>query len=46
MIVQGITRTDMYSIVTGSIVVSLLAIIADMILLFIQKRLTPKGIAN
>lgn len=46
LIVQGITRTDMYSIVTGSIVVSLLAIIADTVLLLIQKRLTPKGIEN
>lgn len=46
LIVQGITRADMYSIVTGAIVVSLLSIIADTILLFIQKWLTPKGLEN
>ncbi|WP_255301152.1 ABC transporter permease [Bacillus sp. Marseille-P3800] len=45
-IVQGISRGDMYSIVAGALLVSLLAIIADTLLLFIQKWLTPKGITE
>ena len=45
-IVQGISRGDMYSIVAGAVLVSLLAIIADTLLLFIQKWLTPKGITE
>ncbi|PTX49352.1 osmoprotectant transport system permease protein [Melghirimyces profundicolus] len=44
MIVQGIVRTDQYLIVTGSIAVSLLAIIADVLLGSVQKWLTPKGL--
>lgn len=46
LIVQGITRTDMYSIVTGALVVSLLAIVADTMLLFVQKWMTPRGLAK
>lgn len=42
-IVQGISRGDMYSIVAGAVLVSLLAIIADTILLVLQKWFTPKG---
>ncbi|MFS0787865.1 ABC transporter permease [Shouchella sp. 1P09AA] len=45
-IVQGISRGDMYSIVAGAVLVSLLAILADTLLLFIQKWLTPKGITE
>ncbi len=45
LIVQGISRGDMYSIIAGAVLVSLLAIIADTVLLFIQKWLTPKGLA-
>ncbi|WP_276569435.1 ABC transporter permease [Shouchella lehensis] len=43
LIVQGISRGDMYSIVAGAVLVSLLAIIADTILLLLQKWFTPKG---
>lgn len=43
LIVQGISRGDMYSIVAGAVLVSLLAIIADTILLVLQKWFTPKG---
>ncbi|MDQ0208536.1 ABC transporter permease [Alkalicoccobacillus murimartini] len=46
LIVQGITRGDQYSIIAGAVAVSLLAIIADGILLFIQKMLTPKGLTQ
>lgn len=46
LIVQGISRGDMYSIIAGAILVSLLAIIADTILLLIQKWFTPKGLTE
>ncbi|TDL31759.1 ABC transporter permease [Jeotgalibacillus sp. S-D1] len=46
LITQGISRGDNYLIISGSLAVALLAIIADAILLFIQKRFTTKGIAN
>ncbi|TSB44928.1 ABC transporter permease [Alkalicoccobacillus porphyridii] len=46
LIVQGITRGDQYSIIAGAVAVSLLAIVADALLFFIQKRLTPKGITQ
>lgn len=46
LITQGITRGDNNLIITGSIAVSILAIIADVILLGVQKWLTPKGLAD
>jgi osmoprotectant transport system permease protein len=46
LITQGISRGDNYLIISGSIAVAILAMIADGILLWIQKRYTPKSIAN
>lgn len=46
LITQGISRGDNYLIITGSVAVAILAIIADGILIWIQKRYTPKSIAN
>jgi len=38
---RGIAQTDPRQLITGAITVSLLAIIADYLLLYIQKKLTP-----
>ncbi|KYG58405.1 ABC transporter permease [Planococcus maritimus] len=46
LITQGISRNDNYLIISGSIAVAILAIIADAILLLIQKRFTKKAIAE
>lgn len=46
LITQGISRGDNYLIISGSIAVAILAIIADSILLLIQKRFTKKAIAD
>lgn len=46
LITQGISRNDNYMIISGSIAVAILAIIADSILLLIQKRFTKKALAN
>lgn len=46
LITQGISRGDNYLIITGSVAVAILAIIADGLLIWIQKRYTPKSIAN
>ncbi|ANU16395.1 choline ABC transporter permease [Planococcus maritimus] len=46
LITQGISRNDNYLIISGSIAVAILAIIADAILLLIQKRFTKKVIAE
>ena len=46
LITQGISRGDNYLIISGSIAVAILAIIADSILLLIQKRYTKKVIAD
>lgn len=46
LITQGISRGDNYLIISGSIAVAILAIIADSILLLIQKRFTTKGLAD
>jgi osmoprotectant transport system permease protein len=46
LITQGISRGDNYLIISGSIAVALLAIIADGILLMIQKRYTTKGLVE
>lgn len=46
LITQGISRGDNYLIISGSIAVAILAIIADSILLFIQKRFTAKALVN
>ena len=44
LISRGISQTDFRQIVAGAIAVSLLAIIADYFLLWLQKRLTSKGL--
>lgn len=38
---RGISQTDPRQLITGAIAVSILAIVADYFLLFIQKKLTP-----
>lgn len=40
---RGISQSDPRQLIVGAVVVSLLAIIVDYALLFIQKRLTPRG---
>ncbi|MFO8046906.1 MAG: ABC transporter permease [Halomonas sp.] len=40
---RGISQSDPRQLIVGAIAVSLLAIIVDYTLLFIQKRLTPRG---
>lgn len=44
LISRGISQTDPRKLVTGAVAVSLLAIIADYGLLWLQKRLTPRGL--
>ena len=41
---RGITQTDSRQLVTGALAVSLLAIVVDYLLLWLQHRLTPVGI--
>jgi osmoprotectant transport system permease protein len=41
---RGISQTDSRQLITGALAVSLLAIIADYTLLWLQHRLTPAGI--
>ena len=43
-IARGISQSDPRQLVTGALAVSALAIIADYGLLWVQKRLTPKGV--
>ena len=43
---EGITGTDSVKLIVGAVAVSLLAIIADYLFLFIQKLLTPKGLSG
>lgn len=45
LISRGITQSDPRQLIAGAIAVSVLAVIADYCLLWLQKRLTPKGIA-
>lgn len=42
---RGITQTDIRQLVTGSVAVSVLAVVADLALLALQRRLTPPGLA-
>lgn len=44
LISRGISQTDPRQLITGAVAVSLLAILADYALLWLQRRLTPKGI--
>jgi osmoprotectant transport system permease protein len=42
-IARGISQTDPRQLVTGALAVSLLAIAADLLLLALQRKLTPRG---
>lgn len=42
---RGISQTDPRQLVTGALAVSVLAVAADFALLWLQRRLTPRGIA-
>jgi osmoprotectant transport system permease protein len=44
LISRGISQTDPRQLIAGALAVSLLAIIADYGLLYLQKRLTPAGL--
>jgi len=44
LISRGISQTDVRQLIAGALAVSLLAIIADYFLLWVQNRLTPRGI--
>lgn len=46
MINQGISRGDNHLIIAGAVAVSILAILADLVLLAIQKILTPRGLTD
>lgn len=45
LISRGISQTDPRQLVAGALAVSVLAILADFFLLWLQKRLTPRGLA-
>ncbi|MYL22198.1 ABC transporter permease [Vreelandella massiliensis] len=42
---RGISQSDPRQLIVGAIAVSLLAVIVDYALLYLQKRLTPKGMS-
>lgn len=42
---RGISQTDPRQLVTGALAVSVLAVAADFALLWLQKKLTPRGVA-
>lgn len=46
IIYQGIMRTDNTLVLAGAVSVSILALIADLILRWIQNLFTPKGLKN
>ena len=46
LISRGISQSDPRQLIVGAIAVSLLAIVADTLLLALQKRLTPKGLQS
>jgi len=43
---RGISQSDIRQLITGALALGLLAIAADYSLLWLQKRLTPRGIAR
>ncbi|MFN2409410.1 MAG: ABC transporter permease [Halomonas sp.] len=43
---RGISQSDPRQLIVGAVAVSVLAIIADYSLLYVQKRLTPKGMSR
>ncbi|RKQ27933.1 ABC transporter permease [Oceanobacillus halophilus] len=46
LINQGISRSNNTMVLVGAVVVSILAILVDYLLKYIEKRFTPKGIKN
>jgi osmoprotectant transport system permease protein len=42
---RGISQSDPRQLIAGALAVSLLAVVADYALLYLQKKLTPKGMA-
>lgn len=44
LISRGISQTDPRQLIVGAVSVALLAIVADYLLLLLQKRLTPEGL--
>lgn len=46
LISRGISQSDPRQLIAGAIAVSILAIVTDYALLWLQKRLTPKGLAT
>ncbi|MFD2044835.1 ABC transporter permease [Ornithinibacillus salinisoli] len=46
LINQGISRSNSTMVLAGAVVVSILAIIADFLLKFLQNKFTPKGIKS
>lgn len=46
LINQGIGRTNSTMIIVGAVAVSILALVADILLKFIQSKLTPKGVKS
>lgn len=46
LINQGIGRTNTTMIIVGAVAVSILALLADLLLKFLQNRLTPKGMKS
>ena len=44
LISEGISQTDPRQLITGALAVSILAVCADYVLLWVQHRLTPKGL--
>jgi osmoprotectant transport system permease protein len=43
---RGISQSDPRQLITGAVSVSLLAIVADLALAYVQKRVTPRGLAR
>lgn len=46
LINQGITRSNNTMVLVGAVTVSILAIIADLLLKYVQRKFTPKGIKS
>jgi osmoprotectant transport system permease protein len=42
---RGISQTDIRQLITGALALALLAIVADYALFWLQRRLTPRGLA-
>ena len=41
---RGISQTDVRQLITGAVALAVLAIVADFLLLWLQRRLTPRGL--